>query len=55
MQRITERRLQDLNGTLYISVPIEWARMHGLEKGSLVDLYSENNWLVLVPPPKETS
>lgn len=41
-----ERKLQDLHGALYVSLPREFAEEHSLEKGSVVRVWYNGDVMI---------
>ena len=49
MERVAERKLQDIGGSLFVSLPPIWTRDSNLEKGDTVGLYVEGRKLIVLP------
>jgi len=47
MEKIGQRKLQKVGDSLLISLPADWVRRMEVSKGSIIDLYQENDRLIL--------
>ncbi|WP_424732395.1 AbrB/MazE/SpoVT family DNA-binding domain-containing protein [Methanoregula sp.] len=49
MQRIASHKVQTTTGSFSVVLPVVWARKHGIAKGTVVDIFVENDWLIIIP------
>lgn len=47
MEWILNRSLQQMGGSIYVSLPVAWIRKHKLKAGDVVDIFIEKGRIII--------